>query len=178
MIASKQFYSRYTPAVARDLAGCFLMCRQGNKLYKGMIIETEAYRGTHDLGCHASKGKTTRNAVMFGGSGHAYIYLIYGMYWMLNIVTEHKGYPAAVLIRCVLCFDENNKKTLLDGPGKLTKKFCITKRLNGCDMTKKQKLWIETPENKRRRKIIKMPRIGIGYARHCKHWRWNFRLEI
>lgn len=143
-----------------------------------MIIETEAYRGTHDLGCHASKGKTKRNAVMFGEPGHAYIYLVYGMYWMLNVVTEQQGYPAAVLIRCVLDFDENNKKTLLDGPGKLAKEFCITKRLNGCDMTEKQKLWIETPEDKRRRKIIKTPRIGIGYARHCKHWKWNFRLEI
>lgn len=175
------FYNRYTPTVARDLLGCFWVRECRGKIFRGMITETEAYRGFHDLGSHAAKGKTERNAVMFGPAGRVYVYLIYGMYWMLNIVTEKEGYPAAVLIRGVEPVIKSKvhkvSKVALDGPGKVTRFLQIDKALNGHDVTLGEKLWIERPKQLPRRKIIASPRIGIDYAKHARHWKWNFKLD-
>src|SRR5712692_7479452 len=98
---SRSFYSRSTLTVASDLLGKFLVRRLGRHNVAGKIVETEAYVGPHDLACHASRGHTQRTAVMFGEAGHAYVYMIYGFHFCLNVVTEPAGYPAAVLIRAV-----------------------------------------------------------------------------
>lgn len=177
MIATKKFYNRYTPEVAKDLLGCFLMRQHQGKIYKGIITETEAYRGLHDRGCHAWCGKTKRNTVMFGPAGYNYVYLIYGTYWMLNFVTEKEGYPAAVLVRGIDLIDDNNKVIQkLDGPGKLTKGLFISENDNGKIINKKEKLWVEIPRKRKVQRIIVSPRVGIDYAGHCKEWKWNFRL--
>lgn len=172
MILKRNFYDRNTIKVARDLLGCFLVRNYRGKTIKVIITETEAYRGEYDLACHASKGKTERTEIMYGRPGHAYIYMIYGMYFMLNVVTEEKDFPAAVLIRGVKTEDGK----LLDGPGKLTKFLHVDKSLNGWNLTKGKKLWLE-PSNsiiKKGLKIAKNRRVGIDYARHCKEWKWNF----
>lgn len=177
MIVNKNFYNRKTSQVSQDLLGCFLVRKYKNKIYRAMITETEAYRGFYDLASHASRGRTKRNKVMFGRPGHAYVYLIYGMYWMLNVVTEKENFPAAVLIRGGLV-ENKNKLLNLNGPGKLTKFLHIGKSFNGIDLTIGKKLWIESGKFDRKKyRIIKSPRIGVDYAKHCKDWKWNFSLE-
>jgi len=195
VIAKRDFFNRNTVRVAQDLLGCFLVRRFRGRSIKGLIVETEAYRGEYDLACHAAKGKTRRTAVMYGPAGYAYIYLIYGMHWMLNVVTEKKDFPAAVLIRGVVVADDDNqkkggsnphsiknqavsRKELLSGPGRVTNYFKINKGLNGADLTRKQRLWIEIPQPRFvKAKIKKSPRVGIDYAKHCRNWKWNFQLD-
>lgn len=158
----KSFFERPTVEVARDLVGCYLVRRRTSKasteIY--MISETEAYDGTGDLGSHASKGRTKRTEIMFGPAGRAYIYFVYGIHWMLNIVTGDAEYPAAVLIRGAL-----SDKGSLKGPAVLTKKLGITGELNGLALGRKAGLWIE-PRDKDfdPKKIRAGTRIGIGYA--------------
>jgi len=178
MLLKRNFYNRNTTKVAQDLLGCFLVREYKGKITKAMITETEAYRGEYDLASHASKGRTARTEIMYGRPGHAYVYMIYGMYFMLNVVTEEKDFPAAVLIRGVRPVEAHCNASLhLDGPGKLTKFLHIDKSLNGYDLTKGEKLWIERPEEKMKFKITKSPRMGIEYAKHCKKWRWNFKID-
>ncbi len=88
---SQKFFARNADIVAKELLGCRLFCRQNGKLLASKIVETEAYIGIHDLACHASKGRTPRTEIMFGPAGRAYVYLIYGMYSMLNVVTSRIG---------------------------------------------------------------------------------------
>src|SRR3990172_2939646 len=154
MKLKRNFYLQPTLIVAEQLLGKYL-------IFDGkaaQIIETEAYIGPDDLACHARHGKTKRNEVMFGPGGFAYIYFVYGMYHMLNIVTEKEGFPAAVLIRAL---DIPN----CDGPGKLTRVFDITRKENGIDLTgsrmyiEDRKVPIGTIKRKRR--------IGIDYAGKC-----------
>src|SRR5215813_10929255 len=138
----RSFYSRPALEVASDLLGKVLVRRLGRKNLSGKIVETEAYVGPHDLACHASKGHTPRTAVMFGEAGHAYVYMIYGFHFCLNVVTERVGYPAAVLIRAVeplenadvmqrLRGDLKKDTDIGSGPGKLCKAMSIDKTLNG-----------------------------------------------
>lgn len=101
MRLNQQFYNQPTLKVTKLLLGKFLVHKIDTKKMVGKIIETEAYIGHHDLASHASRGKTPRTEIMFGSAGFWYIYLIYGMYYCLNIVTEQKNYPAAVLIRAI-----------------------------------------------------------------------------
>ena len=96
-----KFFERPTVKVAQELLGKFLVRKIGKKIIRAKITETEAYCGTRDLACHASKGLTERTKVMFGPAGFSYVYMIYGMYHCLNIVTEKEGNPSAVLIRGV-----------------------------------------------------------------------------
>ena len=115
----KSFYQRDVLDVAPELLGKIITRKFDNKtIQRFKITEVEAYRGAEDLACHASKGKTKRTAVMFEGGGLVYVYLIYGMYWMLNIVTGNKNEPAAVLIRGL----EN-----ISGPGKVGKRLKLDK---------------------------------------------------
>ena len=117
----RSFYQRPTLTVARDLLGCFLVRKmparrgRGSKIVRARITEVEAYIGEDDLACHASKGRTKRTEIMYGEAGHAYVYLIYGMYELLNIVTEAKDFPAAILIRAVEI--EGMPKIKTNGPG-------------------------------------------------------------
>ena len=133
-----------------------------------MITEVEAYDGPNDLAAHASRGRrTTRNEIMYEVGGVWYIYFVYGMYEMLNIVTREPGYPAAILIRGVLGYN---------GPGKLTKALGITRAHHGKRAMKSSGLWIEDRGTIIRPKdIARTPRIGIGYAGEvwtAKPWRF------
>ncbi|HRY28343.1 MAG TPA: DNA-3-methyladenine glycosylase [Candidatus Moranbacteria bacterium] len=176
MILKRGFYNRNTLNVAKDLLGCFLIRKIGSRTIKAMITETEAYMGEDDLASHASKGRTPRTELMFGVAGRAYIYMIYGMYHCLNIVTEKKDFPAAVLIRAVKIEGIDYKKT--NGPGKLCKVLKIDRKLNGKDITKKGNLYIEKPAQKISKKsIVVGRRIGIDYAKHCKEYLWRFTLS-
>ncbi|MEK7598159.1 MAG: DNA-3-methyladenine glycosylase [Patescibacteria group bacterium] len=182
-IISRKFYQRSTLRVAQDLLGCFLVRKIGQKIIRGKITEVEAYIGEDDLASHASKGRTPRTEIMFGAAGHAYVYMIYGMYHCLNVVTEKKNFPAAVLIRSIEI--ENNPPLLgkeragerLDGPGKLCRFLKIDRKLNGWDLTRGEKLWIEPAFAKATAgKVKKSKRIGVDYARHCKHYLWRFHI--
>src|SRR4051812_1734914 len=113
-VLGKIFFNRKTTIVAKDLVGKYLVRKVGTKILAEQIIEVEAYVGPHDLASHSSRGRTKRTEIMFGEAGTLYIYFIYGVHWMLNVVTEEKDFPAAVLIRAT---------SGARGPGVLTKKF-------------------------------------------------------
>jgi len=175
MILGRKFYQKNTLEVAQNLLGCVLMRKYKDKIIQATITETEAYMGKDDLASHASKGRTLRTELMFGEAGRAYVYMIYGMYHCLNIVTEKKDFPAAVLIRGVKIENIDYKKT--NGPGKLCKFLEIDRKLNGWDVTAGEKIWIIKPVKKISKKLIKTgKRIGIDYAKHCKEYLWRFTL--
>lgn len=164
--------------VARDLLGKVLCVRRGRKIFKGIIIETEAYRGEDDLACHASRGRTKRTETLYQKPGTVYVYLIYGMYYCLNIVTEKKDFPAAVLVRGVIPLT-NEHEDKINGPGRVCRYFGIDKRLNGLNITTGQDIWIEDKGIKVRRKdVIKSKRIGVDYAGRCKDYLWRFNVNI
>jgi len=177
-ILSGKFYNRPTLAVAQDLLGCMLVRKIKGKEIRATITETEAYVGEDDLASHASRGRTPRTELMYGQAGYAYVYMVYGMYHCLNVVTEKKDFPAAVLIRAVKVDAVEYKKT--NGPGKLCKFLKIDRKLNGWDMTKGEKLWIETSRSRTtdEKSIVADRRIGIDYAQHCKEYMWRFRINI
>ncbi|MDA1039962.1 MAG: DNA-3-methyladenine glycosylase [Planctomycetota bacterium] len=151
------FFDRPADRVARQLLGAWLVVHGADgRLRRHVVFETEAYLGAHDLACHGSKGMTKRNAVMFGPAGRWYVYLCYGMHWMLNVVTGAEGVPAAVLIRGAGEFV---------GPGRVTKGLQIDRAFNGLAAGRKAGLWLE-PSGVAipRRWIERTPRIGVGYA--------------
>jgi DNA-3-methyladenine glycosylase len=156
-VLGKSFFNRPTLDVARELIGKQLCRRlQKGKIIRAAICETEAYDGFEDRASHAHKGMTPRNVVMFGPPGCAYVYLCYGVHWLLNIATREKGYPAAVLIRGV---DE------VEGPGRLTRHFRIDNAFNGQLLTRAGGLWVEDPGSPvPLGEIAATPRIGINYA--------------
>ena len=137
----------------------------------GRIVETEAYQGPQDLAAHSAPGRTQRNAVMYGPPGHAYVYLIYGMWNCLNVVTREDGVPHAVLIRAVEPLSDIRGKTW--GPGLLCKAMHIDRRLSGADLCGGS-LWIEAPAIAKRIKIGRAPRIGVDYAGSWAHKPWRF----
>ncbi len=179
MLLPQSFYNRSTLKVARDLLGCFLVRRLGGKTIKTIITETEAYHGPRDLASHASRGKTPRNEVMFGPPGIIYVYFIYGMYYMLNIVTGPRDYPAAVLIRGLTPIEEGNRFLNLAGPARLTKALSIDKSFNKLPVfTKKHGLWIEARKIEVKPSQIKRAkRIGIDYAGPYRYKKWRFILK-
>ncbi len=139
--------------------------KKPGKILRARIVETEAYVGAHDLACHASKGRTNRTEVMFGEAGRAYVYLIYGMYDMLNIVAAQVDDPQAVLIRAAEPLD--GWAVDLAGPGKLARGLQITRADNGVLMTGNDLHLLDDPED--RPQLIATPRIGIDYAKEWKH---------
>lgn len=167
MRLTRKFFNRKTLTVARELLGKYLVRRILGKVIKVKISETEAYCGPNDLASHASRGLTPRTKVMFGPAGFTYVYLIYGMYNCLNIVTEKEGYPAAVLIRAV----EN-----ISGPGKVCRELKIDRSLNNIDITASREIWIEEGETVKSSQIKKGKRIGIDYAGSHKNKLWRFYL--
>ncbi len=153
--------------VAENLLGKTLVRDFGNgETICSKIIETEAYFGEEDLACHASKGRTPRTEIMFRDGGKVYVYLIYGMYWMLNFVTGEKNHPQAILIRGI----EN-----CIGPGRVGRLLQLDKSFYGEDLSISNRLWIEDSQAKG--KIITTPRIGIDYAGEIwKNKPWRFVL--
>jgi DNA-3-methyladenine glycosylase len=150
------FFNRDADSVARDLIGSYLVCRRGNEaVLRDRITETEAYVGPHDLACHASRGRTERTETMFGPPGTFYVYLVYGLHWMLNVVTGPIGYPAAVLIRSL---------ESTTGPGRLTNGLGITGALDGRAADERSGLWFAKDQGAMRLQIVRTPRIGVEYA--------------
>jgi len=169
ILKQEYFQNRNTAKVAKNLLGKFLVRRYRGKTKAYLITEVEAYDGFHDKASHAHRGQTKRNRVMFGPAGHWYVYFIYGMHWMLNIVTGPKNYPAAILIRGIREFPHVNRRKsasiTLNGPAKLTKALHIDKKLSGKPPTKISGLWIEDRGIKIAPRDIKSaPRIGVNYA--------------
>jgi DNA-3-methyladenine glycosylase len=159
-ILTRAYFNRTTLAVARSLLGKYLVRENGKGSVAGQIIEVEAYVGPHDMACHASKGRTLRTDVLFGPPGIAYVYLIYGMYHCLNVVTEQVEFPAAVLIRAV-----EIEGTLIDGPGRLCRALKIDRSLNRIDVTAGRHLWFEDRGLRIPQQTIgTFPRIGVDYA--------------
>jgi len=135
------------------------------------IVETEAYQGPHDLAAHSARGRTARTEIMFGPPGHAYVYLIYGIWYCVNVVTRAAGTPHAVLIRALEPLSGIEHKT--SGPGLLCKALDIDRRLNGADLCG-DTLWIETPEILRKPRITRATRIGVDYAGTWAAKLWRF----
>lgn len=157
----RKFFERPTLEVAKDLIGKVIVF--GDK--KAVITETEAYFGD-DPASHGARGMTARNFPMFGPAGHTYVYFIYGMYFCLNIVTEKKGFPAAVLIRGVKMMGVNER---FDGPGKLCVALKITKKHNNIDLCTSRDFYVADFGIKL--KVQKAPRVGIKKNVH-KKWRF------
>jgi DNA-3-methyladenine glycosylase len=167
----KTFYQRDALAVAKDLLGCALISEIGgkNKRTSGIIVETEAYTGEDDPGSHAYTGKTKRNSIMYGEPGRAYVYLIYGMYYLFNVVTCAPQIPGAVLIRAlepvegvdIMKKRRNTHKidNLTTGPGKLTQALGIASDHNGLDITGNI-VWIE--EHTKPANIGSSSRVGVS----------------
>ncbi len=166
---AREFFSRDVLEVAPELLGKKLIriWPDGSRSTY-TITETEAYRGEEDLACHASKGKTSRTRVMYGPGGHLYIYLIYGIHWMLNVVTAEAGNPQAVLFRGLL---ESS------GPGRLTRLMGVDRGFYGEDLVQSERIWIEkgmeSPDYRT------APRVGIDFA--GEPWKkkpWRFLLNL
>jgi DNA-3-methyladenine glycosylase len=167
------YFTRPTVQVARSLVGKYLIrCIDGREI-AGKIIEVEAYVGSEDKACHASKGRTQRTDVMFGPGGIAYVYLIYGMYHCLNVVTERKEFPSAILIRAIEIDGE-----LVDGPGRICRALQIDRRLNRVDLTTGESLWFEDRGVVMKKADVGThPRIGVDYAGTWAKKLWRFRLR-
>ncbi|MDP2605703.1 MAG: DNA-3-methyladenine glycosylase [Deltaproteobacteria bacterium] len=185
MKLSRSFYQQSTLDVARQLLGKYLIRKHPDGTTVGKIVETEAYVGPEDKACHASRGRTARTEIMFGPSGHAYVYLVYGFHHMLNIVTEAVDFPAAVLIRAVepvqgIELMRTRRKTeqrhnLASGPGKLCHAFAIDRALNGDDVCGGT-LYLED-RGEAASKVVTTPRIGVDYAGPWKLKPWRFLIK-
>jgi DNA-3-methyladenine glycosylase len=188
----RHFFARDTLAVARSLLGIRLVRALDGQRVSGIIVECEAYIGQADTACHASHGRTARNEVMFGLPGHAYVYFTYGMHWMLNVVAEPEGSPAAVLIRALQPMEgvalmrvqreargrRFRDEDLTNGPAKLTQALAIDRALNGADLVHGQALWLERGEAAPDEAVASGPRIGINYAaEQDRQAPWRFWLR-
>lgn len=198
---SQDFYAGDTVAIAQALLGKLLVRRLDGQLLAGRITETEAYIGRCDKACHAYHyRRTPRTETLFLAPGHAYIYLIYGMYHCLNFVTEPEGEPAAVLLRAVepvagletirrLRYGDKpltpyRIRNFLNGPGKVCQGFGLTRAQNGLDLTGDELFLCDGPEDlglpcpaPRRERICRGPRIGVDYAQEARDFPWRFWLE-
>lgn len=159
------FFAKPAAELAHDLIGKIVVRRVGRKEFRARIVETEAYVGPHDLACHAAKGRTKRTEVMFGPPGRAYVYLIYGVYDMFNIVAGDVDDPQAVLVRAAEPLDGWSAD--LSGPGKFTRALQITRAQNGIDLTSQRLHFVDDPTD--RPQVFVTPRIGIDYAAEWKH---------
>lgn len=187
---SRSFFARPTLQVARELLGQRIVRVEtdGQRLC-GMIIETEAYIGTQDLGCHARVGRTARNDSMWGPPGHVYVYFTYGMHWMLNFVTEPEGSPAAVLIRGLVPVEGLERmqsrrpgriaRELTDGPAKLCQSLGIDRTFDGHDLCAPSSiLYVEQDHQVPEESVTTGPRVGL--SRVPEPWKsipWRFKAQ-
>lgn len=185
----QEFYQKDAVQAAKDLLGKIIVRKYDGKTIKVKIVDTEAYCGAEDKASHAHNNKKTkRTAPMFKKGGHSYIYLIYGMYYCLNVVTAAENNPHAVLIRGVeplvgLSYIKENRQIksskiedLTNGPGKLSQALKINKSLDGCNLVENSSLYIiegETEEFE----IESSPRVNIDYAEEYKDKKWRFFIK-
>ena len=191
MCLPRSFYERSAIQTARDLLGCRLVRLKDGIRLSGLIAETEAYEGEEDLACHARAGRTPRTQVMYGQAGHAYIYFTYGMHWLLNVVTEPEGSPAAVLLRAIIPVEGQEAMAFYrpslartphwtDGPAKLTQALDLDGQLNSCDLCDPTGLlFIEAgsqpvPDDQ----VLVGPRVGLfTVPEPWKSIPWRFRIS-
>jgi len=160
------FYERDALIVAADILENKLCWKDESGMVQNKVItDVEIYRGEEDKACHACKGKTKRTNVMYMSGGLVYVYLIYGMYWMLNTVTGREGEPQAILIRGV---------EGVDGPGKVGKLLKLDKSFYGEDLVKGERIWIE--DAVRKGDYEELPRVGVDYAGEWAERLWRFNL--
>ncbi len=168
----RAFFARPTLEVARELLGARLVHNEAGQRLGGIIVETEAYIGQEDLGCHAKAGRTPRTDVMFGPAGFAYVYFTYGNHWLFNCVTESDGFPAAVLVRAILPTEgveviatrrgSQPQARWTDGPGKLTQALGINGAHNKADLCAPDaQLFIEPGQAISDAGVTTGPRVGL-----------------
>ncbi len=186
-VISRSFFERPTLMVARELLGQRLVKLEGDQRIAGLITETEAYIGSEDDGCHARAGLTKRNRSMWGPPGHAYVYFTYGMHWMLNIVTERDGFPAAVLLRAVEPVEGHEiirrrragrpESELTDGPAKLCQAFSLDRSFDGLDLCHPESvLFIERGVSIPEHCVTTRPRVGFNQVSEpWKSMPWRFQ---
>ncbi|MDB5289730.1 MAG: DNA-3-methyladenine glycosylase [Phycisphaerales bacterium] len=158
------FFKQPAIDLAPALIGKILVRRAGGKEYRARIVETEAYLGPHDLAAHSSKGRTKRTEVMFGPPGHAYVYFIYGMHEMLNVVAGTAGEASAVLLRAAEPLD--GWEANLSGPGRLARGMQVKRAENGLDLTG-DTLFLAT-DGRNPSRIVRTKRVGVEYAKEWK----------
>jgi DNA-3-methyladenine glycosylase len=185
----RAFFARPTLTVARQLLGQRLVRLESNgERVSGLIVEAEAYISSQDLGCHAKAGRTARNAAMWGPPGHAYVYFTYGMHWMLNMVTEADGFPAAVLIRGLFPIEgiaamrnRRGRLPLADGPAKLCQALGIDRSLDGHDLcVPHAQVFIEAQPQVHDPFVTTSPRVGLNTVPEpwkSKPWRFLVRRQ-
>lgn len=196
MRLKKDFYERNTILLARDLLGKTLVHKDKGTLYKGIIVETEAYINSKDDGAHFNKGLTDRTRIIDESGGHIYIYNIYGMYQLFNIVAEKKGVHGAALVRALEpvegiseMYKNRYKKVLTDptkreilnltsGPAKLVMAMNITKdKFYGADLSTDRRIWVEEGETITKGDILRSKRINIEYAALGKDYLLRFYIK-
>jgi len=160
----RSFYDRDTVEVAHDLLGQHLVHVVAGVERVGRIVEVEAYLGPHDLAAHSARGRTKRTQVMFGPPGHAYVYLIYGMHWCMNFVTQAEGHASAVLLRALEPVKNVEGRT--QGPGLATRAMGIDGRYHGHDLLSDDLFVRRARASGVEIAIVKRPRIGVDYAGH------------
>ena len=183
----RAFFERDTVQVARDLLGCVLVRQTPEGISSGRIVETEAYHGWDDRASHAHRGMTPRTRVMFGPAGFSYVYLVYGIHWLLNVIAKPAGvdYGAAVLIRAIepleglqyMARNRAGRKQIewTNGPGRLTLALQIDGMLNGRDMTARDSpLYFEQGDLLTDEHITAGPRVGINVDEPWKSIPWRF----
>lgn len=168
MKLNEEFFNRDALEVAPNLIGKIIARKlDDGTILRERIAETEVYRGEEDLGCHASKGRTKRTELLYGESGIIYVYLCYGMHWLMNVITGEREQPQGVLFRC---------GTVKTGPAKLTKYLQIDGSFNGEKICGNDRVWIE--DDGFRPKITTAPRVGIEYAgEYWKNVKWRYIAE-
>ncbi len=172
----RSVYAGDTRKIARNLLGKILCCKTSEGIAKGRIVETEAYCGNKDPAAHAYKGRTPRSTIMWGRPGVAYVYFVYGMHHMLNVVTEREGTPGSVFIRALEPIEgitlmkqrrkTQNAKNLTNSPAKLTQALGITMQDNGVDLEGAH-LWIEEDRGEKF-EIVSTGRVGIKAGRNLQ----------
>ncbi len=164
-ILTEEFFHRDALEVAPELVGKIIARRlEDGTVIRERIAETEVYRGEEDLGCHASKGRTKRTEILYGESGVIYVYLCYGMHWLMNVITGEKEQPQGVLFR---------SGEVKNGPAKLTKYLQIDGSFNGEKLCGNERVWIE--DDGTRPELMTAPRVGIDYAgEYWKNVKWRY----
>jgi len=190
-ILKREFFNRQAVIVARKLLGTRLIRVEEGQRIGGIIIETEAYCGEEDLGCHCRSGWSERNKAMYGQPGHAYIYFTYGMHWMLNLVVEREGFPAAILIRAIQPTEGlaiisgrragQAKQAWTNGPAKICQALRIDKGLYGVDICNKEHgLFVEPGISVPDSCIRIGPRVGLNTVPEpwkSKPWRFQYVIQ-
>ena len=186
----RAFFERPTLTVAREMLGLRLVHVVEGRRVAGIVVETEAYIGEADQGCHARAGRTRRTQVMYGPPGHAYVYFNYGMHWLFNVVTEAEGFPAAVLVRALFPVEGltymakqragRPRVAWTNGPAKLCQALGITGRYHGLDLcTDESPLFFEYDGVFDEDAVVRGPRVGLNNV--PEPWRskpWRFRVRL